>query len=101
MTLNIEQQEASANGCRIALTGKEFAILQLLMLRKNMILTKEMILSQLYGGMDEPEIKIIDVFICKIRRSSPRQACVTLSAPFGAVATSFATSAGTMNPLRS
>lgn len=67
LTLNIEQQEASANGCRIALTGKEFAILQLLMLRKNMILTKEMILSQLYGGMDEPEIKIVDVFICKIR----------------------------------
>jgi two-component system cell cycle response regulator CtrA len=67
LTLNIEQQEASANGCRIALTAKEFAILQLLMLRKNMILTKEMIMSQLYGGMDEPEIKIVDVFICKIR----------------------------------
>jgi two-component system, cell cycle response regulator CtrA len=67
LTLNIDQQEATANGCRIALTAKEFAILQVLMLRKNMILTKEMILSQLYGGMDEPEIKIIDVFICKIR----------------------------------
>jgi two-component system cell cycle response regulator CtrA len=67
LTLDIEQQEASANGCRIALTAKEFAILQLLMLRKNMILTKEMIMSQLYGGMDEPEIKIVDVFICKIR----------------------------------
>ena len=49
---------------------KEFAILQLLVLRRNMIMTKEAILSQVYGGMDEPEIKIIDVFICKISRQA-------------------------------
>ncbi len=67
LTLDIEQHEVVANGSRIALSAKEFDILQMLMLRKNMILTKEMILSHLYGGMDEPEIKIIDVFICKIR----------------------------------
>jgi two-component system, cell cycle response regulator CtrA len=67
LTLDVEQQEAIADGSRISLSGKEFAILQLLMLRKNMILTKDVILSNLYGGMDEPDIKIIDVFICKIR----------------------------------
>jgi two-component system cell cycle response regulator CtrA len=27
-----------------------------------------MFLSHLYGGMDEPETKIIDVFICKLRK---------------------------------
>jgi hypothetical protein len=31
-------------------------------------LTKEMFLNHLYGGMDEPEIKIIDVFIRKLRK---------------------------------
>ncbi len=67
LTLDVNQHEAVANGVRVHLTAKEFAILQLLMLRRNMIMTKEAILSQLYGGMDEPEIKIIDVFICKIR----------------------------------
>src|SRR3546814_9960271 len=50
------------------LTGKEYAILELLSLRKGTTLTKEMFLNHLYGGMDEPEVKIIDVFICKLRK---------------------------------
>ena len=50
------------------LTGKEYAILELLTLRKGMVLTKEAFLNHLYGGMDEPEVKIIDVFICKLRK---------------------------------
>ena len=52
----------------VHLTGKEYAILELLSLRKGTTLTKEMFLNHLYGGMDEPEIKIIDVFICKLRK---------------------------------
>ncbi len=55
-------------GARVYLTGKEYQILELLSLRKGTTLTKEMFLNQLYGGMDEPEIKIIDVFICKLRK---------------------------------
>jgi two-component system cell cycle response regulator CtrA len=27
-----------------------------------------MFLNAMYGGMDEPEMKIIDVFICKLRK---------------------------------
>ena len=50
------------------LTAKEYGILELLSLRKGMTLTKEMFLNHLYGGMDEPELKIIDVFICKLRK---------------------------------
>jgi two-component system cell cycle response regulator CtrA len=56
-----------ANGHRVYLTGKEYQILELLSLRKGTTLTKEMFLNHLYGGMDEPEIKIIDVFISKLR----------------------------------
>lgn len=67
LTLDVDQHEVSANGVRVHFTVKEFAVLQLLVLRRNMVLTKEAILSQVYGGMDEPEIKIIDVFVCKIR----------------------------------
>ena len=48
--------------------GKEYGILELLSLRKGTTLTKEMFLDHLYGGMDEPEIKIIDVFVCKLRK---------------------------------
>jgi hypothetical protein len=53
---------------RVHLTGKEYAMLELLSLRKGTTLTKEMFLNHLYGGMDEPELKIIDVFICKLRK---------------------------------
>jgi two-component system, cell cycle response regulator CtrA len=53
---------------RLHLTGKEYAILELLSFRKGTPLTKEMILNHLYGGIDGPELKIIDVFICKLRK---------------------------------
>ena len=52
----------------VHLTRKEYAVLELLVLRKGMALTKEVFLNHLYGGLDEPEAKIIDVFICKVRR---------------------------------
>ena len=52
----------------IHLTGKEYSVLELLSLRKGTTLTKEMFLNHLYGGMDEPELKIIDVFVCKLRK---------------------------------
>jgi two-component system cell cycle response regulator CtrA len=52
----------------VILTGKEYQMLELLSLRKGTTLTKEMFLNHLYGGMDEPELKIIDVFICKLRK---------------------------------
>ena len=55
-------------GNTVHLTGKEYQILELLSLRKGTTLTKEMFLNHLYGGMDEPELKIIDVFICKLRK---------------------------------
>jgi len=67
VTLDVDCQDVVANGVRVHFTNKEFAVLQLLVRRRNMAMTKEAILSQLYGGMDEPEAKIIDVFVCKIR----------------------------------
>jgi two-component system cell cycle response regulator CtrA len=56
------------DGRNVHLTGKEYAVLELLTLRKGIVLTKEAFLNHLYGGMDEPELKIIDVFICKLRK---------------------------------
>ncbi len=67
LTLNVDQHDVTAHGVRVPLTAKEFAILELLVLRRNMVMTKEAILAHLYGGLDEPEIKIVDVFICKVR----------------------------------
>ena len=62
------QDGRGVGGQRVHLTGKEYQMLELLSLRKGTTLTKEMFLNHLYGGMDEPELKIIDVFICKLRK---------------------------------
>jgi len=68
LTLNLDEKTVEANGTRLHLTGKEYQMLELLCLRKGTTLTKEMFLNHLYGGMEEPELKIIDVFICKLRK---------------------------------
>ncbi len=68
LLLNLDSREVVVDGQTVHLTGKEYAILELLVLRKGMVLTKEAFLNHLYGGMDEPEMKIIDVFICKLRK---------------------------------
>ena len=68
LTVNLDQKTVEIDGARVHLTGKEYQMLELLCLRKGTTLTKEMFLNQLYGGMDEPEIKIIDVFMCKLRK---------------------------------
>src|ERR1700681_408633 len=68
LTVNLDQKTIEVAGARVYLTGKEYQMLELLSLRKGSTLTKEMFLNHLYGGMDEPELKIIDVFICKLRK---------------------------------
>src|SRR3954468_14935647 len=70
--LNLDSREVSVDGREVHLTGKEYAILELLVLRKGMVLTKEAFLNHLYGGMDEPEVKIIDVFVCELRKKLAR-----------------------------
>ncbi len=68
LAVNLDSKTVEVDGARVHLTGKEYAMLELLSLRKGTTLTKEMFLNHLYGGMDEPELKIIDVFICKLRK---------------------------------
>ena len=68
LRLSLDSRDVSVNGRSVHLTGKEYMILELLLLRKGMVLTKDAFLNHLYGGMDEPEMKIIDVFICKLRK---------------------------------
>ncbi len=68
LAINLDTKTVEVENQRVHLTGKEYAMLELLSLRKGTTLTKEMFLNHLYGGIDEPELKIIDVFICKLRK---------------------------------
>ena len=66
--INLDKRVVSIDDQPVHLTGKEYGILELLGLRKGTVLTKEMLLDHLYGGVDEPELKIIDVLVCKLRK---------------------------------
>jgi two-component system cell cycle response regulator CtrA len=81
VAIDLAARTVAVDGHRVSLTGKEYAILEMLSLRKGMTVTKEMFLTHLYGGRDEPELKIIDVFICKLRKKlatagAPASGCI-------------------------
>jgi two-component system cell cycle response regulator CtrA len=81
VAIDLAARTVTVDGHRVSLTGKEYAILEMLSLRKGMTVTKEMFLTHLYGGRDEPELKIIDVFICKLRKKlfqagGPSSGCI-------------------------
>ena len=68
LAVNLDEQIVEVGGARVRLTSKQFQVLECLILRKGNLCTKEMMFDRLYGGMDEPEIKIIDVFVCRLRK---------------------------------
>ena len=68
LVVDLETRTVSVDGKRVPLTGKEYCVFELLTLRKDIAVTKEMLLAQLYGGADEPKMKIIDVFVCHLRK---------------------------------
>jgi len=68
LAVNLDTKTVEVDSQCVHLTGKEYQMLELLSLRKGTLITKEMFLNHLYGGMDEPELKIIDVFVCKLRK---------------------------------
>ena len=68
MAIDLSARSVEIDGKPLAVTPKEYGILELLSLRRGKTLTKEAFLDHLYGGMDEPDQKIVDVFICKLRK---------------------------------
>jgi two-component system, cell cycle response regulator CtrA len=68
LVVDLASKTVQVKGARVHLTGKEYQILELLAMRKGAVLTKDMLISHLYRGMDEPDLKIIDVFMCKLRK---------------------------------
>ena len=68
IALDLNTRTVEVAGNRIHLTPSEYKMLELLSIRKNTVLSKEACLNHLYNGLSEPEIKIIDVFVCKLRK---------------------------------
>jgi len=68
LTVNLDNSTVEVAGARVHLTRKEYLVLELLCLRKGTVLTKDMFLEHIYAGIDQPVLKIIDVFICNLRK---------------------------------
>ncbi|MEX2642779.1 MAG: response regulator transcription factor, partial [Acetobacterales bacterium] len=75
LSVDLGERAVAFDDQSVHLTGKEYGILELLAMRQGNTLSKEMFLNHLYGGMDEPELKIIDVFICKLRKKLSAVGC--------------------------
>jgi two-component system cell cycle response regulator CtrA len=68
LSINMSDRTVRANGVRLHVTGSEYRIREMLFLRKGAVLSKETMMNNLYNGMDAPEMKVIDVFLCKLRK---------------------------------
>ncbi len=68
LSINLDDKSAQVDDTPLSLSRREYQILEVLVLRKGATVTKEAFLNHLYGGLDEPEPKVIDVYICKIRK---------------------------------
>lgn len=71
----LDSREVYVGDASLHLTNKEFEILQVLVKRRNTVISKETFLTALYGGLDTPDPKIIDVFICKLRKKLKHKGC--------------------------
>jgi two-component system cell cycle response regulator CtrA len=68
LAVNLDAKTVEVGGVRVHLSGKEYAMLELLSLRKGTTVTNEAILSELYDRVDGPQDRIVHVFICKLRK---------------------------------
>jgi two-component system cell cycle response regulator CtrA len=66
--VNIANRSVWVGSKRVHLTGKEYQIMEVLAVNKGRVMTKESVMDHLYAGRDEPELKIVDVFVCKLRK---------------------------------
>lgn len=68
LTVNMDARMVRVGGKPLPVTAKEYQALELFSLRKGRVLTQDTFLDHLYGGIDEPESKTIDVFVCNLRK---------------------------------
>lgn len=68
--LNRSSREVTVGSRPVRLTTKEYGVLELMLLHKGVALSKEHILSHLYGAdaREWPTCQIVDVFVVKLRK---------------------------------
>lgn len=72
IVLDIDAQTAAVAGDLMRLTRLEYQLLEFLALGVNTVRTKPAILTQLYMLEDEPHSRVVDAYVCRIRREMSR-----------------------------
>jgi two-component system cell cycle response regulator CtrA len=68
LEINLDSREVRVSGRAIHLTASEYRMLELLALRKGNMVRKETMFGLLYDGRDDPGERVINVFVCKLRK---------------------------------
>lgn len=68
LSLNLSTGMMSSNGNEIAINGKELELLEILMLNKNQIVTKDMLISKIWGFDSNAEYNYVEVYACFLRK---------------------------------
>ncbi len=68
LELNPANHEVKRGGKPVKLTPQEFKLLQYLMINKDRILTRDMILSRLWDSSPDIETRVVDVYVGYLRK---------------------------------
>jgi DNA-binding response OmpR family regulator len=68
LRLDLRSRRASIEGREVSLTGREFALLEVLMRHPGQILTREQLLSDIWGYYFDPGTNVLNVFVLSLRR---------------------------------
>jgi two-component system cell cycle response regulator CtrA len=66
--LRLGRMEVLVRGHAVPLTPKEYAILELLFLRRGVVHSKPAIVNHVYGAEEGPALRTLDVIVCKLRK---------------------------------
>jgi two-component system cell cycle response regulator CtrA len=73
LEIDFDERVVRIAGQPIHLTTTEYRMLELLALRKGRIVSKQALFESLYDGSDDPEEKVINVFVSKLRKKIAEQ----------------------------
>jgi two-component system cell cycle response regulator CtrA len=62
------QVTVAGRGLKLKLSRKEYALLELLMLRRGQVVSNSRVMDHLYGGPEEPHSRTVAVFLCHLRK---------------------------------
>lgn len=78
LSLDLRTRRASVDESTVDLTAREFALLELLMRHQGQVLTRQQMLSHVWGYDYDPGSNVVDVFVRALRRKVGVERIVTV-----------------------